>query len=121
MFPYDPETMPPAPREVTVYRSDDEIQRWIDQRSTPESRKRNERRVRSFRRLATTPSKLRADTYIGRRIGGGFTIASRGQRGYIVENATLGFASEWTMTEIRLALATKPSAEATTDDNKEEV
>jgi hypothetical protein len=62
MFPYDPETMPLAPREVTVYRSDDEIQRWMDQRSTPKSRRTAQRRQESFRRAATTPSKVRALT-----------------------------------------------------------
>lgn len=88
-IPYDPATMPLLEHESRNL-TDEDVERWMDERSTPATRRKNEQRVRAFRKKAMTPGKVRADKYIGMSMGNGYVVAAKLGGEYVIENAETG-------------------------------
>lgn len=99
-IPYDPATMPllePESRNLT----DEDVQRWMDEHSTPATRRKNEQRVQAFRKKATAPGTVRADKYIGMSMGNGYVVTAKLGGEYVIENAETGSMRMRTPREVK--------------------
>lgn len=99
-IPYDPSTMPTVPDEP---RRELDVEQWMSEHSTNTTRARNAKRVAKFHREATTPSKLRADKLIGRRVADDAVISAKIYGGYVVEHQSVGYLEIVSPTRARIS------------------
>jgi hypothetical protein len=99
-IPYNPDTMPTVQDEP---RRSIDVEQWMREHSTDETRARNAKRVAKFHREATTPSKLRADKLIGQYVGDDAVISAKIYGGYVVEHQSVGYLEIVSPTRARIS------------------
>lgn len=104
-IPYNPDTMPTVPDEP---RRELDVEQWMSEHSTDETRARNSKRVAKFRREASTPSKLRADKLIGQHVADDAVISAKIYGGYVVEHQSVGWLEIVSPARARISAAQWP-------------